>query len=104
MSAKKARSQPVSVDLQEYESTAALVEAIERDSPNATVSHIPGLVRIECDEQLVIRRQTVEDVSGTAWLTQDFQLALVSYAGNFSVWDEDQIIVRWEHTERSVDK
>ena len=104
MSLKNERPQPVSIDLQEWESTADLVRAIKKDSPDATVSHIPGLVRIECDEELIIRRQTVEDISGSAWLTQDFQLNLVSYAGNFSVWDDDQIIVRWEHTERNAEQ
>jgi len=47
--------------------------------------------------RVVINRETVEQKLGREWETGEFQLAIVSYAGNFSEWDDDQIIVKWEH-------
>jgi phenol/toluene 2-monooxygenase (NADH) P2/A2 len=87
----------VGVDLQENEDTRLVVEAIEEDNPDVTVSHIPGLVKIQTSGELVIRRATVEEKMGREWETHEFQLNIVSYAGNISEWDDDKIIIKWEH-------
>jgi phenol hydroxylase P2 protein len=58
---------------------------------------MPGLVKLQSAGQIVINRQTVEEKLGRDWETGEFQLAIVSYAGNFAEWDDDQIIVKWEH-------
>ncbi|HEV3382168.1 MAG TPA: MmoB/DmpM family protein [Trebonia sp.] len=87
----------VGIDLQESEETRALVEAIKADNPELTIRHLPGLVKVQAVGQIVINRETVETKLGRGWETGEFQLALVSYAGNFAEWDDDQIIVKWEH-------
>lgn len=87
----------VGIDLQESEETRALVEAIRADNPELVIRRLPGLVKVQADRQIVINRETVEKKLGREWETGEFQLALVSYAGNFSEWDDDQIIVKWEH-------
>ena len=87
----------VAIDLQESEESRALVEAIRADNPELTIRHLPGLVKVQAAGQIVINRETVENKLGREWETGEFQLALVSYAGNFSEWDDDQIIVKWEH-------
>ena len=48
------------VELQETESTRALVEAIEADNDDITVRHVPGLVKIQSPKPLVIKRESVE--------------------------------------------
>jgi phenol hydroxylase P2 protein len=87
----------VGIDLQESEETRALVEAIRADNPELVIRRLPGLVKVQAAGQIVINRKTVEKKLGRDWETGEFQLALVSYAGNFSEWDDDQIIVKWEH-------
>jgi phenol/toluene 2-monooxygenase (NADH) P2/A2 len=87
----------VGIDLQESEENRALVQAIVADNPGVTVRHLPGLVKLQSAGKIVINRQTVERTLGRDWETGEFQLAIVSYAGNFSQWDDDQIIVKWEH-------
>jgi phenol hydroxylase P2 protein len=87
----------VGIDLQESEENRALIEAIRQDNPEMTIRHLPGLVKLQAPGQIVINRQTVEARLGREWETGEFQLAIVSYAGNFSEWDDDQIIVKWEH-------
>ena len=86
----------VSVDLQESEATRAVVEAIERDNADITVRHMPGLVKLARAGEMVINRGTVENILGRPWETHEFQLAIVSYAGNISEWDDDQIVIKWE--------
>jgi phenol/toluene 2-monooxygenase (NADH) P2/A2 len=88
---------PVSIDLQDSEENRALIEAIEADNPEVTIRHLPGLIKLQAPGQIVINRETVEERLGREWETGEFQLAIVSYAGNVSEWDDDQIIVKWEH-------
>lgn len=87
----------VGVDIQESEENRALIEAIEADNADLTIRHLPGLVKLQAPGQIVINRETVEAKLGREWETGEFQLAIVSYAGNFSEWDDDQIVVSWEH-------
>jgi phenol hydroxylase P2 protein len=87
----------VGIDIQESEENRALIDAIKADNPELTIRHLPGLVKVQAAGQIVINRETVEEKLGREWDTGEFQLAIVSYAGNFSEWDDDQIIVKWEH-------
>lgn len=87
----------VGIDIQESEENRALVDAIRADNPELTIRHLPGLVKVQAAGQIVINRQTVADKLGRDWETGELQLAIVSYAGNFSEWDDDRIIVNWEH-------
>jgi phenol/toluene 2-monooxygenase (NADH) P2/A2 len=87
----------VGLDIQDAEENRALVDAIKADNPELTIRHLPGLLKLQAAGRLVINRETVEQKLGRDWDTGEFQLAIVSYAGNFSEWDDDQIIVSWEH-------
>jgi phenol hydroxylase P2 protein len=87
----------VGIDLQESEENRALIDAIKQDNPELTIRHLPGLVKLQAAGQIVINRESVEQHLGREWETGEFQLAIVSYAGNFSEWDDDRIIVKWEH-------
>jgi phenol/toluene 2-monooxygenase (NADH) P2/A2 len=87
----------VGIDLQDSEESRALIEAIEEDNPDATLTRMPGLVKIQIPGQLVIRRETVEQRMGREWETHEFQVAIVSYSGHIAVWDDDEIVIKWEH-------
>ena len=88
----------VGVDLQEVnEDTHRLVQAISQDNPEATVEHMPGLVRISAPGTLLIRRESVEAWLGRDWETHEFQLAIVSYFGHIKDWDDDEIVISWDH-------
>lgn len=87
----------VGVDIQDAEENRGLVDAIKADNPQLTIRHLPGLLKLQAADRMVINRETVESKLGREWDTGEFQLAIVSYVGNFSEWDDDQIIVSWEH-------
>lgn len=87
----------VGVDIQDAEENRGLVDAIKADNPELTIRSLPGLLKLQAAGQIVINRETVERKLGREWETGEFQLAIVSYAGNFSEWDDDQIVVSWEH-------
>lgn len=87
----------VGVDIQESETNRAVVEAIEADNPDCAVNHMPGLVRITAPGRLVVNRVTVEDRLGREWETHEFQMAIVSYFGHIKEWDDDEIVIAWDH-------
>jgi phenol hydroxylase P2 protein len=87
----------VGIDIQDAEDNRGLVDAIKADNPELTIRSMPGLLKLQAVGRIVINRETVEQKIGRDWDTGEFQLAIVSYAGNFSEWDDDQIIVSWEH-------
>jgi len=85
------------VDIQESETNRSVVEAIERTNEGCTVKHMPGLVRITAPGRLVITRESVEARLGREWETHEFQLAIVSYFGHIKEWDDDEIVIAWDH-------
>jgi phenol/toluene 2-monooxygenase (NADH) P2/A2 len=87
----------VGIDLQDSEETRSLVDAIEQDNPNANLRRMPGLVKIQAPGELVINRETVEQYIGREWETHEFQVSIVSYSGNIAEWDDDRIVIKWEH-------
>ena len=90
-------ARPVGIDLQENEENRALVEAIEADNEDLTVRHMPGLIRLTKTGQLVINQASVESRLGRPWETHELQMAIVSYFGEIVEWDDDQIIIAWNH-------
>ncbi len=91
------RVRNVGVDLQDTDESRTIIDAIERDNPDATVRRMPGMVKVQVSPQLVIRRSTVEEILGRQWDTQELQLSLISLVGNIAEWDEDEIVIKWEH-------
>ncbi|QHN32771.1 monooxygenase [Gordonia amarae] len=92
-----AHTRPVGIDIQESDDNRALVDAIALDNPEMTVRHLPGLMKLSAPGRIEINRETIEDRLGREWETDEFQLAIVTYTGNFAEWDDDQIIVAWDH-------
>ena len=90
-------SRPVGVDLQENEENRALVEAIEADNDDLTIRHMPGIIRLTKTGQLVINQASVEQRLGRAWETHEFQMAIISYFGEFAEWEDDRIVIAWKH-------
>lgn len=87
----------VGVDLQENEENRALVEAIEADNPDLTIRHMPGMIRLTTPGRLVVNQSSVEQRLGRPWETHEFQMAIISYFGEFVEWEDDRIVIAWKH-------
>ena len=97
MSTTPATTRTVGVDIQESEANRSVVEAIEATNEGCTVTHMPGLVRISAPGRLLVTREAVEERLGREWETHEFQLAIVSYFGHIKEWDDDEIVIAWDH-------
>ncbi len=92
-----ATDRPVGVDIQESEANRAVIEAIEADNADCTVRHMPGMVRVQAPGRLVINAESVTARLGRDWETHEFQLAIISYFGHIKEWDDDEIVIAWDH-------
>lgn len=88
-------NRPVSIDVQDFEDNRALVAAIQEDNEDLVVNHYPGLVKLQAPGRMVINRESVEAQLGRPWETHEFQVSIISLAGNITEWDEDRIVLSW---------
>lgn len=84
----------VFIALQDNENARFIVEAIVEDNPAAEVRQSPAMIRIEADDRLTIRRETVEGKLGRDWDTQELQVDLISLGGNVDE-DDDCFTLYW---------
>lgn len=92
-----AGSRAVGLDLQETEENHRIVEAIQLDNAQLEIRHLPGLLKLSAPGSIEVRRESIEKSLGRPWETHEFQMAIVSYVGNIAAWDDDRIVIRWEH-------
>jgi phenol/toluene 2-monooxygenase (NADH) P2/A2 len=90
----KAKSN-VFIALQTNDETRALVEAIQMDNPQAVVNRYPAMVKIDAPGRLVLKRETVEDITGVDFDLQSIHVNLISLAGNIDE-TEDELILEWK--------
>lgn len=81
-------SRNVSITLQNNDDARPIIEAIEKDNPNATVNIYPAMVKIDCEGRLIVKQETVEELLGREWDVQELHLSIVSIAGNVDEEDD----------------
>lgn len=81
--------------LQTNEETRPLIEAIEADNPEAVVNRMPAMVKIDAPGRLVLKRQTVEDITGMDFDLQSIHVNLISLSGNIDE-TEDELVLEWK--------
>lgn len=84
----------VSITLQNTDDARPIIEAILADNPGCAVSNFPGAVKIDRDDTLVIKRESVENRIGRTWDPQEIHLSMVSMAGSLDE-DDDQFSLGW---------
>lgn len=80
--------------LQTNDETRTLIEAIRRDNPHAVVNEQPAMVKIDAPGRLVVKRATVEELTGMEWDLQSLHVNLISLSGNLDE-TEDELVLAW---------
>lgn len=86
----------VFIAFQANEDSRPIIEAIVADNPAAVLSHPTGLVKIDAPNQLVIRRETIEEQIGRSFDLQQIHINLVTLSGHIDE-DDDQLTLSWKH-------
>lgn len=86
----------VFIAFQNNEETRPIVEALLADNPGAERSEAPGMVRIDADGELVLRRESVESITGRPFDLQYLHVNLISLTGHIDE-DDDEFKLSWRH-------
>lgn len=81
--------------LQTNEDTRPIIEAILQDNPSAVVDEQPAMVKINADGRLVVRRETIEEITGRAYDLQELQVNMITMSGNLDQTD-GEITLFWK--------
>lgn len=87
-------AQIASITLQNTDDARPIIDAILADNPGTEVMSMPGAVKLDREDSLIIRRETVEQNLGRDWDPQELHLVLISMAGNLDE-DDDYFALRW---------
>jgi len=87
-------SRPAGPVLRNSEMTLAIVEAMEEDNPGKTmmIADHHGYMRVEAEDGLILRRETVEAVLGRKFRMQEIELIMSAFSGQIEMTTE---YARW---------
>lgn len=86
----------VFIAFQRTDEVRGIVEAIMEDNPLARLDDQPGMVKVNAEGRLVIKRATIEDKLGRDFDLQEMHVHLITLSGNIDE-DDDQFVLAWKH-------
>ena len=89
-------AQIASITLLHNDDARPIIESILADNTGVRVLNMPGAVKLDRDDSIVINRASVEQRLGRPWDQQEIHLVLISMAGNLDE-DDDQFTLSWRH-------
>lgn len=85
----------VFIAFQANEETRPIIEAISIDNPDSEVVYDPAMVKINAQDRLVIKRETIEEQMGREYDLQELQINLITLSGYVDE-DEDTFTLSWK--------
>jgi phenol hydroxylase P2 protein len=84
----------VFIAFQANEESRPVVEAILADNPAAVAIESPAMVKIDAPGRLTIRRETIENLTGSRFDLQQLHVNLITLSGHIDE-DDDQLTLSW---------
>ena len=84
----------VFIALQNNEEARPIIEAIMEDNPDAVANYTPGMVKIDCEGRLVVKRESIEERIGRDFDLQEMHINLVSLSGNVDEEEDEFVLSR----------
>lgn len=82
--------------LQANEETRPIVEAVAEDNPHARIDHQPAMVKIDAEDRLAIRRESIEEKLGRPFDLQELHINLITLSGHIDETD-DEFVLSWNN-------
>ena len=82
----------VFIALQTNEDTRQVIEATLQDNPSAVVDEQPAMVKINAEDRLVVRRETIEELIGRPYDLQEMQVHMITMSGNLDQTDDEMTL------------
>ncbi|HVW51894.1 MAG TPA: MmoB/DmpM family protein [Trinickia sp.] len=84
----------VFIAFQANEESRPVIEAILADNPDAVAIESPAMVKIDAPGRLTIRRETIENLTGSRFDLQQLHVNLITLSGHIDE-DDDQFTLSW---------
>lgn len=84
----------VFIAFQNNEEARPIIEAILEDNPDAVANYSPGMVKIDCEGRLVVKRETIEEKIGREFDLQEMHINLISLSGNVDEEEDEFVLAR----------
>lgn len=84
----------VFIAFQANEESRPVIEAILADNPDAVAIESPAMVKIDAPGRLTIRRETIENLTGSRFDLQQLHVNLITLSGHIDE-DDDQLTLSW---------
>lgn len=84
----------VFIAFQLNEDTRPIIEAVLADNPHAIANESPAMVKIDAEGELVIKRESIEELIGRDFDLQELQINLITISGHLDE-DDDQFKLSW---------
>lgn len=82
----------VFIAFQNNEEARPIIEAIMDDNSDAVANYTPGMVKIDCEGRLVVKRASIEERIGRDFDLQEIHINLISLSGNVDE-EEDELVL-----------
>ena len=82
----------VFIAFQTNEDTRPIVESILADNPGAVLDEQPAMVKINAEDRLVVRRETIEELIGRPYDLQEMQVHMITMSGNLDQTDDEMTL------------
>ncbi len=86
----------VFIAFQTNEDTRPIIESILADNPHAVLDEQPAMVKINAEDKLVIRRESIEERIGRDFDLQELQVNLITISGHLDE-DDDTFTLAWKN-------
>ena len=84
----------VFIAFQLNEDTRPIIEAVLADNPHAVANESPAMVKIDAEGELVIKRESIEELIGRDFDLQELQINLITISGHLDE-DDDEFKLSW---------
>lgn len=84
----------VFIALQLSDDSRAIVQALLADNPHAVLQEQPAMVRIDAEQRLTLKRESVAEILGRDFDLQELHLSLISLTGHIDETD-DEFTLSW---------
>lgn len=94
MTGKDNNVSKVFIAFQSTEESRPIVESILADNPGAQAIESPGMVKIDAEGKLTVKRTSIEERIGRDFDLQELQVHLITISGHLDE-DDDEFTLAW---------
>lgn len=84
----------VFIAFQSTDDSRPIIESILADNPGAQAVESPGMVKIDAEGSLTVKRASIEERIGRSFDLQELQIHLITISGHLDE-DDDEFTLAW---------